>query len=57
MGEEIEVELNEGDVVHIRPGRSHQLECLSPTGGKIAEGSTEHYESDSYRTAPGDSQR
>ncbi len=50
-----EQKLSEGDSVHILPGQPHQLETL--TGGEIYEVSTTHYEHDSYRVMPGDSQK
>ena len=46
--------LDIGDVVHIKPGHPHQLECLEE--GVIFEVSTQHFEDDSYRISKGDSQ-
>jgi len=50
----------DGDVVDIPVGCPHQLECLD-TGSKdygiIAEFSTQHFDEDSYRVLPGDSQK
>lgn len=49
-----------GDIVDIPVGCPHQLECLC-TGdrdyGIIAEFSTKHFDEDSYRVLPGDSQK
>ena len=44
-----------GETLTIRPGHPHQL-IAGPEGGKIAEASTQHFDSDSYRVEPGDSQ-
>ena len=49
--------LSPADVVRIRPGVCHQLQCVSKTGGKILEISTQHFEEDSYRVMKGDSQK
>lgn len=53
--EEKEVELNEGDTVHLRPCIPHKLIALEDS--KIFEVSTRHYEYDSYRIQKGDSQK
>ena len=44
-----------GDCITIDRGQPHQLLCLEE--GQIAEFSTPHYDSDSYRISPGDSQQ
>ena len=44
-----------GDVIHIKRGQPHKL--VTVTGGSIFEVSTEHYDDDSYRILPGDSQQ
>jgi mannose-6-phosphate isomerase-like protein (cupin superfamily) len=46
--------LNEGDVIHIKPGQPHQLTSL--TEAEIFEVSTQHFDNDSYRVWKGDSQ-
>lgn len=43
-------------IIHIPPGFMHQLECISESGS-IFEVSTQHFDSDSYRIIPGDSQK
>jgi mannose-6-phosphate isomerase-like protein (cupin superfamily) len=43
-----------GDAVTIPPLTPHQLTCLE--AGTILEVSSQHFDSDSYRIAPGDSQ-
>jgi mannose-6-phosphate isomerase-like protein (cupin superfamily) len=50
-----EVELNEGDTVHLRPCIPHKLIALEDS--KVFEVSTRHYEYDSYRIQKGDSQK
>jgi mannose-6-phosphate isomerase-like protein (cupin superfamily) len=47
--------LKPGDVVVIAPGLPHQLEAVTDDA-KIFEVSTTHYDTDSYRIRPGDSQ-
>lgn len=54
-GKAMEFSIGEGTTVHIPNGNPHQLYCLK--AGKILEISTQHFESDSYRIAPGDSQK
>lgn len=54
-GEEKKSVLIEGSVIHIPPGHPHQLIALVDDS-KIFEISTQHYEEDSYRIAPGHSQ-
>ena len=44
-----------GDVIHNLPGYPHQLEALEDA--TIFEVSTQHFDNDSYRVVPGDSQR
>ena len=46
---------SKGDHITIEPGTPHQL-IAGPNGGTIAEASTQHFDSDSYRIEPGDSQ-
>ena len=48
------LELAKGDTIHIKPGVLHRLTALEE--GEIIEFSTEHFEDDSYRVEPGDSQ-
>ena len=43
-----------GDAVRVPPGHPHQLEAM--TDATIFEVSTEHFDEDSYRVMPGDSQ-
>jgi mannose-6-phosphate isomerase-like protein (cupin superfamily) len=47
--------LKEGDVIVIEPGHPHQLKALTE-GAEIFETSTTHFDTDSYRIEPGDSQ-
>lgn len=47
--------LSVGDVVRNRRGQPHQVEALEDS--VIFEVSTPHFDDDSYRVAPGDSQR
>ena len=54
--ETIEQELKEGDVVRQRVGQPHQLTSLQPNS-IVFEVSTQHFEHDSYRVEPGDSQK
>ncbi len=46
--------IEKGKIIHIPPGMPHQLECIEE--GRIIEVSTQHFEDDSYRIFPGDSQ-
>ena len=46
--------LSVGDVIHNLPGYPHQLEALEDA--TIFEVSTQHFNEDSYRVLPGDSQ-
>ena len=48
--------LNEGDIVDLERGQPHQL-LARTDGATIFEVSTKHYEEDSYRVFPGDSQQ
>jgi len=48
------IKLKEGDVVRQRIGQPHQL--IAETDGTIFEVSTQHFDDDSYRILPGDSQ-
>jgi len=52
---EIYRHIKEGDCIHLLPGQPHQLLALTE-GATIFEVSTTHYDSDSYRVKPGDSQ-
>jgi mannose-6-phosphate isomerase-like protein (cupin superfamily) len=47
--------IREGDVVDLVLGQPHQLRALTE-GATIFEVSTRHYEEDSYRVLPGNSQ-
>lgn len=47
--------LTAGNVFHVEAGVAHRLICR--TEGAIAEASTQHFETDSYRIEKGDSQR
>ena len=47
--------LKEGDCVHLMPGQPHQMLALTE-GATIFEVSTQHFDHDSYRVKPGDSQ-
>jgi len=46
---------DKGQILTIDPGFPHKL-TASTLGGKIIEVSTEHFDHDSYRVGPGDSQ-
>ena len=48
-------ELNEGEVIRIERYQPHRLEALEDS--VVFEVSTQHFEDDSYRVAPGDSQK
>tara|TARA_Y100000385_G_scaffold280517_1_gene331856 strand:- start:570 stop:953 length:384 start_codon:yes stop_codon:yes gene_type:complete len=50
-----ETVIRKGDVVDLEVGQPHQLRALTE-GATIFEVSTKHYEEDSYRVLPGDSQ-
>lgn len=47
--------IKEGDVVHLVQGQPHQLKAITE-GATVFEVSTEHFDEDSYRVEPGDSQ-
>ena len=49
-----EVKLKEGDVVRQRVGQPHQI--IAETDGTIFEVSSQHFDEDSYRVFPGDTQ-
>ena len=53
--EEHKLVITEGDVIHLKQGQPHQLKVLTD-GATVFEVSTEHFETDSYRVKPGDSQ-
>ena len=50
-----ETVVREGDCIHLMPGQPHQMVALTE-GATICEVSTQHFDEDSYRVAPGDSQ-
>jgi len=52
--EKITRHLKEGDIIKINPGQPHRLIALEDSN--VFEISTEHFEEDSYRVEPGDSQ-
>ena len=56
-GKENSIELRIGDIVTIFPGEPHKLTAIGEVPGYIFEASTQHFEDDSYRIAPGDSQK
>jgi len=47
--------IKEGDVIHLLTGQPHQLISLTD-GATVFEVSTQHFDEDSYRVLPGDSQ-
>lgn len=51
----LEEKLTPGCVIHQPPGQPHQLEAI--TDGVIFEVSSQHFDPDSYRVLPGDSQK
>lgn len=50
-----EQNLSAGDVVRQLPGQPHQI--IAESDGVIFEVSTQHFDEDSYRVLPGDSQK
>jgi mannose-6-phosphate isomerase-like protein (cupin superfamily) len=48
-------DLFEGDIIHLKQGQPHQLKALTQDA-TVFEVSTEHFDEDSYRVKPGDSQ-
>jgi mannose-6-phosphate isomerase-like protein (cupin superfamily) len=52
--EQTSIMLYPGDIVDILPGQPHQLEALE--NSVIFEISSKHFDDDSYRVQPGDSQ-
>lgn len=50
------VTLEVGDTVHIPPGTPHKFTGADENGCVFVECSTQHFEDDSYRVAPGSSQ-
>ena len=52
---EYSLSVSEGDCIHLLPGQPHQMKALTE-GATIFEVSTQHFDSDSYRVKPGDSQ-
>lgn len=48
--------IKEGDIIHLIQGQPHQLKALTE-GATVFEVSTEHFDEDSYRVEPGDSQK
>lgn len=53
-GNKEEIVAKPGDVVHIWRGRLHRMTAIEE--GNILEISSKHFEEDSYRVEPGDSQ-
>ncbi len=54
-GEPVRLVMKAGDSVHISPPMSHQFTGVEDS--EMFEFSTQHFEDDTYRVAPGDSQR
>lgn len=52
---QLEREINVGDVINIPRFQVHQLEAIEES--EIFEVSSQHFEEDSYRVLPGDSQK
>ena len=50
------IKLIEGDCVHINQGQPHQMLAITE-GATIFEVSSTHFDEDSYRVLPGDSQK
>lgn len=48
--------IKKGDIIHLERGQPHQLKALTE-GATVFEVSTEHFDEDSYRVDPGDSQK
>jgi len=48
--------LSEGDIIHLKQGQPHQLKALTQDA-TVFEVSTQHFDEDSYRVKPGDSQK
>ena len=48
--------IKEGDIIHLLQGQPHQLKSLTE-GATVFEVSTEHFDEDSFRVEPGDSQK
>ena len=48
--------IKEGDIIHLNQGQPHQLKALTD-GATVFEVSTQHFDVDSYRVKPGDSQK
>lgn len=53
---ENKIKISEGDVINLKKGQPHQLKALTQ-GATIFEVSTQHFDEDSYRVKPGDSQK
>jgi mannose-6-phosphate isomerase-like protein (cupin superfamily) len=53
--ENIQVEVTEGDCIHLLPGQPHRMLAIEE-GSCIFEVSTQHFNSDSYRVQMGSSQ-
>jgi len=51
----LEEKITPGCVIHQPPGQPHQLEAI--IDGVIFEVSSQHFDPDSYRVLPGDSQK
>lgn len=45
------------DFQFIPCGMPHRVKCVSVKGGVVLEASSQHFEEDSYRVEPGDSQK
>ena len=54
-GRKYKLIIEEGDVIDLKQGQPHQLKAITE-GATIFEVSTQHFDEDSYRVAPGDSQ-
>jgi quercetin dioxygenase-like cupin family protein len=48
--------LQAGNVIHLKQGQPHQLKALTDEA-TVFEVSTQHFDEDSYRILPGDSQK
>ncbi len=48
--------VSEGDCIRLLPGQPHQMKALTE-GATIFEVSTQHFDLDSYRVKPGESQK
>jgi mannose-6-phosphate isomerase-like protein (cupin superfamily) len=55
-GKKYKIMIDEGDVIDLKQGQPHQLQATTE-GSTIFEVSTQHFDEDSYRVLPGDSQK